>query len=259
MDTTLSAAELHALHWETLRVPDCDEFLSIGERTRFSRYISSRDWGSDLPSLPDRLRVLAAVASPADLPDYGLSALDVAGDIQRMRAALSPNRITALASNGQTTLDNLIDHLRDGVDVCVLTAHGRYVDGDAYLWLEDEAGNTARVSGAALVTRIRELAQRPRLMVLSSCQSAGVGDGRDPLDALGPQLVRAGIPAVVAMSGNVSIQAAERFLPELFDQLRTDGCIDRAVAVARGAIRDLPDWFRPVLLTHLTDGRLWTA
>ena len=67
------------------------------------------------------------------------------------------------------------------------------------------------------------------------------------LAALGPRLAQAGIPAVIAMQGNVTMRTVGTFMPVFFRELQVDGRIDRAVAVARGAVRDWDDWWMPVL------------
>lgn len=255
---TGEASDLHGLFWETLCEPDTGRALLTDEHLRVSRYISGDAWSAVRPALPDRPTALVAVANPADLNRYGLSALDVPAEIQRVRAALPDVSLRVLASNGQTTLTNLLDHLRDGVDLCYLVAHGKLVDDAPWLWLENDLGQTARVSGADLAARMQALTQRPRLLVLASCQSAGTGPA-DPhaLSALGPRLVQAGVPAVIAMQGNLSVRTVETMLPALFRELRRDGRIDRALAVARGAAREQADWYRPALFMRLKDGRLW--
>jgi len=133
------------------------------------------------------------------------------------------------------------------------------MQGEPHLWLEDETGNVHRVPGAELVARLKELQQQPRLVVLASCQSAGTGrsDDEGALAALGPRLAEAGVPAVIAMQGNVSMQTVAQFMPVFFHELRRDGQIDRAMAVARGAVRERPDWWMPVLFMRLKSGRLW--
>ena len=74
---------------------------------------------------------------------------------------------------------------------------------------------------------------------------------------MGPSLIEAGVPAVIAMQGDVTIKTAAAFMPVFFQELRRDGLIDRAMAVARGAVRDQPDWWVPVLYTSLKSGRIW--
>jgi len=67
----------------------------------------------------------------------------------------------------------------------------------------------------------------------------------------------AGIPAVLAMQGNVTVRTVAEFMPVLFTELKRDGQIDRAMAVARGSIRDRDDSWMPVLFMRLTSGRIW--
>ena len=114
----------------------------------------------------------------------------------------------------------------------------------------------ARASGAELVTRLNELGTRPRLLVLASCESAG-GQIGDALAALGPRLAEAGIPAVLAMQGKISMQTVAELMPLFFQELQRDGQVDRALAVARGAVRQQPDHWMPALFMRLKSGRIW--
>jgi hypothetical protein len=61
---------------------------------------------------------------------------------------------------------------------------------------------------------------------------------------------------VIAMQGNVSIETVGQFMPVLFEELRRDGLVDRAVAAARGHVRQRPDWWMPVLFMRLRSGRI---
>jgi hypothetical protein len=70
-------------------------------------------------------------------------------------------------------------------------------------------------------------------------------------------LAEAGIPAVIAMQGNVLMHTVARFVPTFFRELRKDGQIDRAMTEARFAVREQPDHWAPVLYTRLVNGRLW--
>ena len=164
---------------------------------------------------------------------------------------------------GKVTLQEIIARLRDGCDILYLVAHGMLTDGEPWLFLEQEDGTGKWVAGSELATRIQELNERPRLVVLVSCQSAGAGEAepasRDSgaLAGLGPRLAEAGVPAVIAMQGNFTMKTAGAFMPVLFQELRRDGLADRAMAVARGTVRDRPDWWMPVLFTCLKSGRVW--
>src|SRR5262249_30054844 len=154
------------------------------------------------------------------------------------RAQTALGEIPTIEVTGPDTFSHLIDRLREEFDILYLVCHGALIKGEPILWLESATGASDRVSGRALVDRLVELRRPPRLVCLASCQSAGpggeaqVGEG-GVLAALGPGLAEAGIPAVVAMQGNISMATVERFMPMFFRELRRDGQIDRAMAAAR--------------------------
>jgi hypothetical protein len=112
-----------------------------------------------------------------------------------------------------------------------------------------------------LATRIAELQRGPRLVVLASCGSAGSGEAlaaRGSVQTtLAARLADAGVPAVIAMQGNISYATVATLMPALFEELHKDGRIDRALAVARGLVRSRPDSWMPALFVRLVDGRLW--
>jgi hypothetical protein len=255
-----SAPELQSLRWETLTDPKEATPLFTSENLLFSRYLSSLDWRPVRLRPKGALSALVCIANPSDLSDYSLAPVDVAGELTRASEGLGEIPITALpelGSDQHATLENLVSSLRGSeYDILYLVCHGAMVKEEPWLWLEDEQGKVARTSGKDLVTRLKELSQRPRLIVLASCQSAGKSAG-DALAALGPRLAEAGIPAVIAMQGNVSMQTIAEFMPVFFSELQRDGQIDRAMSVARGAVRDRPDYWMPALFMRLKSGRIW--
>lgn len=260
-----SAPELHSLHWEKLRDPYQDNALATNEQILFSRYLSSFDW-RDVSLHPQTdLRALVLIANPAVPADHQfLAPLNVERELAQVKAGLGTIPVTELASGGQATLNNLCNHLRDGFDILYLVCHGALIEGEPWLWLENDQGDIARVSGRELVEQLRNLPLRPRLVVLASCQSAGEGAGATcgaggALTGLGPRLAEAGIPAVLAMQGDVMVETISQFMPIFFRELQRDGQIDRAMAAARMAVRHCSDWWMPVLFMRLKSGRLWYA
>lgn len=252
---------LHALRWETLCDPDAGGFLCASERLLVSRYLDSADL-SPLELRPRAaLRALVAVANPAGLEQYpGLASVDVPGEIARSRAALEGIPITILgrgAGDTPATLDAIVEALRGGPDLLYLVAHGSMLDGESFLWLESETGGIQRASGGELAERICALADRPCCIVLASCQSAGTSQAADALVALGPRLASAGIPAVLAMQGLVTMETVAAMMPLFFRELQRDGRIDRALAAARASVLERPDWWMPVLFLRSPDGMLW--
>jgi len=274
-----TAADLHSLHWETLRDPEDGTWLAIKENLLFSRLLASTRWERIELRAKSELQALVAIANPSDLEDYAptaqqpLTPINVDAELKRARQALGEIPVTPLASDpaqGQwVTPNRLIDALRQGPDILYLVCHGA-LDSQAdppgpYLWLEAEDGTAEVVSGQVIAERIAALPPnlRPRLVVLASCESAGNGqagfssDAQGALAAFGPLLAQAGIPAVVAMQGRVSMDTMAAFMPVFFRELRQDGQIDRAMAAARGTVSQRDDAWLPVLFMRLRDASLW--
>jgi hypothetical protein len=262
------AKELHALKWELLRDPRSGRVLATDESTWFSRYLVGEDPRAVLLNSRQELSALVAVASPADGKAYGLDDIDPDLEIRRVQAALG-EQIRVAVVRGPETMQQLAVKLQEDYDILYLVCHGKLHEGEALLWLEGAPtadgshGQTARTPGYELVERVGGLLEkRPRLIVLVSCQSAGHGDRASPdgdgfLAALGPRLADVGVPAVVAMQGDLSMETAEWFVPAFFEHLRVDGQIDRAVAVARGMVRKRDDHWMPALFLRLSDGKIW--
>ena len=247
--------QLHILPWESLSIPGIGA-LAIQERLRFSRYLSGGRHRRIQRVPPEQMRAIVAVASPEGLDDYGLVKPSRALFAQAARDNLAGIDVTEVPGN----LNAIREAMRPGVDILYLVAHGRYQANTPTLFLEDENGQVAITLGADFTTMVSGLRSLPRLIVLVSC--AGAGNGlftreSNALNASGPSLIRAGVPAVIAMQGNFTVSTAAKLIPRFFKELRTDGFIDRALAVARFDSRDRDDAWMPVLLQRLADGRLW--
>jgi hypothetical protein len=274
-----SASELHRLHWETLLDPKDFSPLCTGENLLFSRYLSSQDWRPVSLRPKGDLRAVVAVANPSDLPKYELAPVDVKGELERARQGLGDISITPLGdASRRATLENIMTDLRDGFDILYLVCHGMNRsepggESETWLFLEDEEGKVARASGRELAIRFKELDVLPRLVVLASCQSAGASavaattpgavaykpsqTDSGALSALGPRLAEAGVPAVIAMQGDITMETVAQFMPTFFAEMQRDGQIDHAISVARGRVRARPDSWMPVLFMRLKSGRLW--
>lgn len=260
------ADELHQLRWETLRDPRDGSPLLTDENVVFSRYLTSMDWRDARIRPKSELHALVLAAGGSDVDQYGvdrlLAPVDVPQEVERARAGLQP-LVPRVLAGSDATEERLYAELRDGCDILYLVCHSYLVPGgDAVLLLEDGQGKVAPVRGSALLERIRDLQRLPRLVVLASCQSAGDphrrrSDDRGVLSALGPRLAQAGVPAVLAMQGNVTMATMADFMPVFFRELQRDGQIDRAVAAARAAVSDHDDWWVPVLFMRLRSGRFW--
>ncbi|HEU4326757.1 MAG TPA: CHAT domain-containing protein [Roseiflexaceae bacterium] len=246
-----NAEELHALRWECLTDPDAPgQALVASDRMWLSRALPCHDWQPVLQCgsrsrVP--LRAVALVSAPHDLPDYGLAVLDVAQESAWLRAQLGGHDLAVLGDNRRAALPQLLQRLHTGCDLLIILAHGRCDEtGQTWLYLEDETGGTAPLAGQELAALIAALAEKPRWAILACCESGGDGSGAT-MAALGPQLVRAGVPAVLAMQGQISHETLARFLPACLQSLIQNGQIDRAVGQARSLVHDRPDWWVPAL------------
>ncbi|NTW01461.1 MAG: CHAT domain-containing protein [Oscillochloris sp.] len=250
------AADLQVLHWETLRDPHDDTALAVGEQTYLVRYLLSGDWQPVRLRARSALRALVVIANPAGLERYSLQPINLTVERDLALAGLGDIATEVIAGPIRPTIDVILERLRDGYDVFYLVCHGGLMQGESWLALEDEQGNLDRVSGAELACRMRELALRPRLTLLVSCQSGS--DGTTAVfNTLAQSLSEAGVPAVLAMQGVVSVDTARLFVSTFCAELRRDGCIDRAAGVARGVVRDRPDSWMPALYSRLRNGRIW--
>ncbi len=248
-----SAPELHAVHWEMLRDPVVtDAPLFTGEQTVVSRFLSSgQDWRPIRLRAKAELRALVAIANPARASSYNLAPINVDQELSLARQAMSGIQIETLTPGGALPLTELGARLREGFDILYLVCHGLLNDQEPFLCLDEGQP----VPAQELVQLVRELAERPSLIVLASCQSAG--SGGVGLAAVGPRLAEAGVPAVIAMQGDIFMQTAAAFMKRFFAELLVDGQIDRAMSVARGEVRNRDDYWMPVLFMRLRNGRIW--
>lgn len=253
------ASELNRIFWETMRDPqDIKHTLFTGEDILLSRYLSSKDWQPVKLRAKGNLNALVAIANPSNLEEYHLAKIQKDDELERAQASLGDIPLTVLSSGEEErcSLGAIASHLREEYDILYLVAHGTFVDDQPWLLLEREDGKVETVSGQDLIDFIQDMKSKPRLIVLASCQSAGDGAGL-ALQALGPRLAEAGVPAVIAMQGKVSMDTLAEFMPTFFHELQKDGQIDRAMSIARGAVRGQNDFWMPVLFMRLKSGRIW--
>jgi hypothetical protein len=224
------AAELHQLPWELLH--EDGVMLSAWELTPFSRYLPiDKPWGVATVHRP--IRVLAVIANPRDITArYNLPPLN--------------------SDLGLTMLE--------GYDWLHFVGHGRlnarYQRVD--LLMEDHLGNTRAIADHLFSGMLARQGVQPQLVFLSVCQSAGAPRS-EVLASLAPQLVRIGIPAVVAMRGQLPMRTAQEITQSFYRGLVEHGLPDRALNQARNAVlsAQLPGAATPVLFMHLASGRLW--
>ncbi|HVK25993.1 MAG TPA: CHAT domain-containing protein [Actinokineospora sp.] len=253
----------HAIRWELLRDPITGLPIATNSTVLFSRYLSGSDWRPVPVRKAGDPVALAVVAAPSDLADYApggreLAPVDSAGEIDRAKKALAGYRTEVLSNATLTAITARLQDPDDPIDVLYLVAHGALTDDVPLLFLETADGKADPVDARRLVEAFQHLETKPTLAMLMSCRSAPTAStDSGALAALGPRLAAAGIAAVVAMQGDVTMASAQTFAERFFAEFADDGVVDRAVAVARGVIRNRPDWWVPVLFSRLRSGRTY--
>jgi hypothetical protein len=276
------AERLYDLRWELLcdlareDAPGSQAPLSTQDLVPFSRFLGSRGNRPVLLRPKGELCVLVVIANPAVLEDRddgtrALAKVDVNAEWDWARTALQGLQAPTLLANhaaaaGPPTRTRLLDELAaTSYDIVYIVCHGALDRDGPFLLLETDQGQMDSTPGSVLVEALQGLPQTPRLVVLTACQSAGTGRSTDNKAhlALGPDLVRAGVPAVLAMNGKVTQLTAAEFYIRFFDELQKNGSVDRAMTTARRTVKNLPrrpdDWWMPVLYMRLTAGRIWSV
>jgi hypothetical protein len=259
--------ELHPLPWEALHDPSPTSTArspAADRDTPFARFVAT-SWAPLGPVPAPPIKVLSAVAAPADLDAYQLPPIDRAAEAAGVAAALAlapPGRVEHTALAGPCTLAALEAELERGYHLLHLVAHGsrRRKGGDAVTFFEQPDGRVDLVDAGRFAAMVERLGPGLRLAVLMSCHSA-TRSGTDARLGLAPQLLAAGVPAVLAMQDLIPVDTAHAFTRAFYGELWSSGEIDRAANRARATL--LTERLRggaiPVLYTTPRSDLLWEA
>ncbi len=245
----IDAPELAALPWELLYDETLSRFLALDGRTSVTRFtrlpIPAIPWPQDRP-----LRLFFTGASPATMPR-----LDVAAEWAGVERAIAPvvkaGRIEAKAICQGATLADLLAALRRGVDLWHFAGHGT----DKGIVFAGAGGLEMQVEAETLGQLLA--GEGVRLAVLNACR-AGAGGGQAA--SVAGALLRADVPAVVAMQADVSDVTADAFAAAFYDAIAVGQGVDRALTAARKAIlatRSSTEWWIPALFMRTPEGRIW--
>ncbi len=243
--------EVAALPWEFLCDPDQGPLAMLD--APIVRYLPQQ---SVIPGLVTPLPLKVLLTGAQTPPPAAIER-----ELAEVQAALS-----AFGNNVQITVEphltsaKLRALLREGFHVWHFIGHGGVSrDGvTSLLHFEDATGDVADVSARELGILLQRSGLR--LVVLNACNSGTLTV--DPFRTIAPALVRAQIPAVVAMQFSVPQEAARAFAGEFYRTLADGLPIDMCVTEGRKAVMDVaglrrPDWGIPVVYTRAPDGRLF--
>jgi len=255
--------ELCRVPWETLRHPISGKFLACDPEVQFTRFLLGKGQPPLKPLRYGERSQFRAVVSPlkAFLP------LDVEPDADGCDHAreveFARRRLTALEGEVGTFEGVPLadwESMDRGVGKCdllyLVCSRFGSVDGDH--WETTPTGQCPSRSGQPLVRSLGYLPTLPRLVVMSPPIGTAMEDQEfGVLGDVAAAIADAGVPAVITVQGNVCERTWGKFLDGFFGCLSRDGNLTVALAEARRAVGDAPDWWAPILLTRCRSGDFW--
>jgi hypothetical protein len=267
------ASRLHTLRWECLQdfEPPVRR-LGCSPFTPLSRYLPLTN--TRTRAREQTLRVLVAIASPKDLGEdrwRRFTPLDKEGEWRAIDRSLEyfGDRVQFELQTTPASLKAIRDRLEaERFHVLHLIGHGGYRRDDpnrpelGYMLLERDADELAAPVTDDLLGQLVMDLPSLQLVVLAACHSADRSEA-DAFIGLAPNMIRSGVPAVVAMQELVSFDTARRFAERFYHSLGYEslGHVDIAINHARRSLflvdQDADwDWSIPVLFMR-GDGQLF--
>ena len=249
-DACLGDLPLRQVPWELLH--DGREFLGLRRDLSIVRHLET-DEPAGLVQVKGPLRVLIAAASPRDQRPVGAKE-----ETGQLRVGVQPLALRLTVDgldNPPSTFEGLKRRLAETrPHVLHFIGHGE----TSNLIFEDEEGYSDRRSAKKIGTLLA--GQGVRLVVLNACYGAQAPPSG--ITSVAEALVRAGLPAVVAMQSAVYIEPAVRFASDFFFHLALGWPVDACVTEARIEMQNLlPEslqWALPVCLMRAGDGQLFS-
>lgn len=279
------ADELANIPWEFAYIQDArgekdsSGFLALDARLSIARHEAVAVPG-DWFETPSQRRVVVAMASPEghpklkSLPEEQNKIRQALGEVEGIKAVFVPESLTTPGGVEQgATLEDLHLALMDRTDVFHFSGHGVFFErpgkaldsvvGQGSLLLASENNQPFAASAEKLAETLRS--KGVRLVVLGACET-GRRDGVNVWSGVAAALLRAGIPAVVAMQYEVNDFLAAAFDGAFYRALVAGLTVDEAVALGRAAMRveaekqemvNIPDWGVPVLYLRSPGGAVF--
>ena len=269
----LESPELGAIPWEYLYDELNDLFLAVSSETPITRYIQVPEPPRSI-TIHSTLKVLAVISNPVNLAERGLPELNAEKEKQVLSQALEEWRREGLVQ--LEFLDHAIaSEIREKLrryqpHIFHFIGHGAFQDDKAYLVIEDDDCRFRLITDRIF----REFflgSDFTKLVILNACQSATTSSSwakvpdraqtrrPSPIVGLAPNLVRRGLPAVVAMQYSIYDDTAIKFSREFYRALAVGFPVDTAISEARRGIYidcgvERRDWGIPVLFMRAPDG-----
>jgi hypothetical protein len=242
--------------WEYLFDPDEELFLAASRDVAFSRRVPTTGYAEPF-TVTEPLRLLVAISNPSDLEDP-LKPLNVEEEQAAIEEALKDCKHIRKRFLLEPSTKNLRESLREfRPNIFHFIGHGIWREGRPHLVITNE-DNRMRYMDEDMFRDLLRGQDELKVMFLSACRSGEVHVDvsevgiRSPV-GLAPELLKSGIPAVLAMQHPVTIPTARRFASHFYQALANEDPIDAAVNLAREDLRfeveNRRDFGTPVLYT----------
>lgn len=253
-----AAPELAALPWEFLYDESTNTFLANDTQTVLSRYLDVPQSKRDLGAASRPLRILLVISSPKSL-----GKLDAAGEETLIREALAEHIRAGhieLDVVREATIRNITQRLRaKPCNVFHFIGHGDFENNRGLIALIEQDGNARWLDEERFANLFLDC-RSVGLAVLNACRGAS-SSSYGAMTGVAPNLVRRGLPAVVAMQYYVLDTTAKQFADEFYRTLALGWPVDASMQTTRNAISvevgvDKPDFATPVLYMRAKDGMI---
>jgi nucleoid-associated protein YgaU len=258
IDTT-ETPDLARLPWEFLYSPAKDDFLFSDRMKPVIRWLNVDEPPPTLRVEPP-LRILMAIAAPTDR-----QGLQVGEEIAQLDHALN-----GLSEKGQVNTIRLDHASLESLDNALLQSkphilhfigHGDFIDNEGFLVLESDEfpGKSDIITGRQLAVLLRNHLSSLRLVFLNSCMGA-TASRSDPFGGVAQNLIRRGIPAVIAMQFPIPDKAAVSLSKHFYRYLAAGQPVDTALTSARAFLYArgyTVEWGAPALHMRTPDGHLF--
>jgi CHAT domain-containing protein len=260
--------ELISIPWELLYDKKIGQYLSCYHYIHLTR-------GVDAPNIvtgrPLPITVLGMAARPKTIDGRVVGFIDADTEQRRITDAFSDledQELVDLSWTGSCSVFGLSLRLdrppkknktgSESWDVFHFIGHGGLdSNGVGYVIVQEDGGIGGKLLEAGVLSGLLARPDGPQLVVLSSCSGAQAKPGELFSDTAST-LVRAGVPAVVAMQSEISDQAAILFMTAFYTSLANRRSLQHALTEARNQLKgSFPtEWPTPVLYLRC-DGRIF--
>lgn len=251
--------EIAALPWELIYDEDRDSFLAMSVETPLTRYLEVFEPIRELATEPP-IKVLLVIPNRSELDDEGEKKIVVAA-IEELQKRI-PVKIKIIEGTvTQKKIDQAL--LEDKYHIFHFIGHGKFSKDKACLIINNEAGKDDELSSFPFSLYF-ESYPSIKLIILNSCKGAKLSPTQ-PLVGMAPELIKKGVPAVVAMQYSIPDDVAVVFADGFYRKLCASvdrGRVDMAVSHARKRIcqeyEDTYDFAIPVLFMRSDTGIIFS-